>query len=89
MDGLDPKKCRHLPDLAVDTKVFVKEAGSDEWEKRHFKKWAHDCTMHCYRGGTSSFTAGASADDAEYNFNGWWRLWKVADGRFKGETNHK
>ncbi len=69
-----------VPELKMDTKVFVKDAGSHKWQARHFKKWYKKGIMVCHPGGTSSFTKGGGEGCR-------WRLWKVADGVHRGETN--
>ncbi len=70
----------NMPNLAVDTKVLVKETDSDTWEHHHFKEWNAQGEMVCHNGGKTSFTAG---NKKPY----WWRLWKVADGPHKGKSN--
>ncbi len=69
-----------LPDLPVDTKVFVKDSGQNFWFKRHFKEW-NGSKVVCFGQGDTSFTESDPTD------TGVWEVWEIAEGEFKGKTN--
>lgn len=46
-----------LPDLAVDTKVFVWRAGQINKRKRHFAKFSSSGQIICFDGGKTEFTS--------------------------------
>ncbi len=69
------------PELAIDTKVFVRDNAGQSWMPRHFMKW-NEQGIVCFAHGDTSF----SAHDKDGSF---WKYWKVAGGKFKGETNYK
>ncbi len=65
------KVTTNLPDLPIDTQVFVKEVKKNDWLPRHFMKWDNNGDMVCFSNGDTSFT--------ETNENGTsWKFWKVA-----------
>lgn len=46
-----------LPEIAVDTPVWVRDGVSQAWVKRHFAEWASDGRIMTYNGGCTSHTA--------------------------------
>ncbi len=68
-----------LPDLEVDAKVLVREQKGTPWRKAHFKRFAEDRRMVCYRDGLTSYTAN--------KFEEPWNYWKVAEGAYEGSSH--
>ncbi len=75
-------KAKAKPYLAKGTAVFVKDNASHDWISRRFKAWSRDGKMVCYIGRIPSLM-GKFKDTDEVE----WTFWRVAVGRFAGETN--
>lgn len=60
-----------LPDLAVDTPVWVRYSGHTDWTKRHFAYWGEDGKMWCWNRGCTSFT--------QQNGTFWWPEYSLTD----------
>lgn len=52
-----PEQSQPLPQLEVDTKVWVKYNDNDCWKPRHFSNWGNDGKMYVFVNGLSSFTS--------------------------------
>ncbi len=77
---VDGMKTERLPELEVDTKVFVKEIKSNNWVPRHFMEWGYRGRVLCYANGDTSFSE-TDKDGTD------WKFWKIAEGVHKGKTN--
>ncbi len=74
-----------LPNLKVDTKVFVRNTTEKPWNSAHFKKWDDNGNMICFGESGTSFTVG---NDSLIDSNSW-KYWLVNDGEFKNRSNPK
>ncbi len=70
------------PDLKVDTRVLVRDKLCDTWVPMHFAEWGKRGIIGCFAGGRTKHSEISA-------FVVTWKYWKVADGKFKGETNCK
>ncbi len=67
--------------LAIDTKILVKEFRSDKWQRYHFKQWGHRTSAICFESGKTSFSSTGGTIDTR------WVFWKIAEGKYKGINN--
>ncbi len=69
-----------LPDLEMDTKIFVKDDIGGDWLQVHFNRWQEDGRVSFFDEGRTSFT-GSAVSSCKY--------WKVIDDEHKCKTNCK
>lgn len=65
-------KVLNLPDLPIDTKVYVRSREANEWVPRHFAGWDDQGQILVFTCGVTSFT-GSDADKIS------WEYWKLAE----------